>query len=126
VTTTYGLTETVKVLRTSTTTSNTTFIPTTLTVLGDLTLTVTNTISTYTVTETTPYTSTTYTYTTTTGTFTTTKYNTVTVTTTSPITVTTAFEFGMIPGYSPVSILTGLIIGAAGLAALNLRRLRHR
>ncbi|MBS7646053.1 hypothetical protein KEJ44_08495, partial [Candidatus Bathyarchaeota archaeon] len=79
VTTTYGLTETVKVLRTSTTTSNTSFIPTTITVLGDLTLTVTNTISTHTVTETTPYTSTTYTYTTKTDTYTTTRYNTVTV-----------------------------------------------
>jgi len=126
VTTTYGLTETVKVLRTSATTSNTTFIPTTLTVLGDLTLTVTNTISTYTVTETTPYTSTLHTYTTTTETFTTTKYNTVTATTTSPTTVTTAFGFGMIPGYSTASILTGLIIGAASLTALNLRRLRRR
>jgi len=126
VTTTYGLTETVKVLRTSTTTSNTTFIPSTLTVLGDLTLTVTNTISTYTVTETTPYTSTLHTYTTTTETFTTTKYNTVTATTTSPTTVTTAFGFGMIPGYSTASILTGLIIGAASLTALNLRRLRRR
>ncbi|MGC8849629.1 MAG: hypothetical protein ACP5QI_04065, partial [Candidatus Bathyarchaeia archaeon] len=88
-------------------------------------LTVTNTISTHTVTETTPYTSTTYTYTTTTGTFTTTRYNTVTVTTTSPTTVTTAFEFGMIPGYPVASMLMGLIIGAAALAALNLRRLRR-
>jgi virginiamycin B lyase len=125
-TTTYGLTETVKVLRTSTTTSNTSYIPSTLTVLGDLTLTVTNTISTHVVTVTTPYTSTLHTYTTRTETFTTTKYNTVTVTTTSPTTVTTAFGFGMIPGYSTASILTGLIIGAASLTALNLRRLRRR
>ena len=126
VTTTYGLTETVKVLKTSTTTSTTSYIPTTVTVLGDLTVTVTNTASTHTVTSTTPYTSTTYTYTTVTGTFTTTKYTTVTTTTTLITTITTAFGFGVIPGYSTASILIGLITGAASLAILNLRRLKRR
>ncbi len=122
VTTTYGLTETVKVLRTSTTTSTTSYATTTETVLGDLTVTESLTASTYTATATTTRTSTAYTYTTETGTFTSTKYSTVTTKTTSTTAVTTAFAW--IPGYPIASIALGLIAGAAGLAAASLRRLK--
>jgi len=115
-TTTYGVTETVKVLQTSSTSTVVNYTTETIIVLGTSTSYSPTTVATttQTLTETLWVTSTRASFTPAT------KTNTATITTTTMVVATETTTVGfMIPGYQPLTIIVGLILGVSFVIAVK-------